>query len=810
MFSLAASLTGHIGDARCCCVLADGLTIVTGGRDNTAKSWKLNAEGVYEQGFVIGDDAWITSCASVRSDSYALALGTHARSVKLYNSSGELQTSLGGHTGPVASLATFPPFESKKNATHLLSGSWDGCVRVWDLHLLSCVRIIPGSENSVCVLALNDGKLISGSSGVAQGNAIVDIHIRVWPKDAAGMPEREKPLFVVPPQDTPQGPVRCIAGLSDANSTRIVATSNDGSTRVFKVLPEGGKLECEQVMVNPSGLDTQGPALNLGACFLANTNLLSPEICVASDDMCARVWRDGVVEEEIEHPSTVWSTCSLPNGNLVTTGSDGVVRIFTRAAEAMETPLAVEFRQLASAARQAVRDKSKVSAIDPSSVPKIQDAGPGTKDGQYKMFNKNGAVFAYQWSASSASWLEIGEAVSSGGDKQELDGEMYDVVVPVEIDDQRGRADNNRTGSKLRIGFNRGDNPYLVASNFLKRNELPDEYLEQIVAFIKQQSGSGFSNGGGGAPSASSGMTSSFSSSVPPQTKKKRSFPLQDATGLSFEKGSPDKAIAKILEVASATNDASVLTFRQDLNDLNETLRNTSKYHASLVTPRQVDLLVRRLNAWPLKDRFAQFDLVRAVLMHPDSGTKFAGEVGMNFFAEACRVASAKDCPTPTRLTALRAASNMFRATGTAQSALRACRDASLDPTEKLASSLCGSDPSIDANSRIACATVIFNTSNALAHAPRSDRDSAVSAQCARAALGLLRSAGGRAEEENAVVVARALMILGNVATTAKHVLDQADWTNLKSSGLAKLSSTAASQIDKLVGEIDEVLASRD
>ena len=34
---------------------------------------------------------------------------------------------------------------------------------------------------------------------------------------------------------------------------------------------------------------------------------------------------------------------------------------------------------------------------------------PGTKDQDVKVFNKNGTMIAAQWSADSATWIEIGE-----------------------------------------------------------------------------------------------------------------------------------------------------------------------------------------------------------------------------------------------------------------------------------------------------------------------------------------------------------------------------------------------------------------
>ena len=68
------------------------------------------------------------------------------------------------------------------------------------------------------------------------------------------------------------------------------------------------------------------------------------------------------------------------------------------------------------------------------------------------MFRKSGKAWAYQWSAVSCTWVEIGEVTGTGTENRGIvDGVAYDMVIPVEIE-------NPRTGGiqKLQIGYNQG------------------------------------------------------------------------------------------------------------------------------------------------------------------------------------------------------------------------------------------------------------------------------------------------------------------------------------------------------------------
>ena len=63
-----------------------------------------------------------------------------------------------------------------------------------------------------------------------------------------------------------------------------------------------------------------------------------------------------------------------------------------------------------------------------------------------------------------------------------VDGEAYDMVIPVEIELPGGVK-------KLEIGYNRGQNPFTVAQEFIDKHMLDQAYLREIADYITQRVG---------------------------------------------------------------------------------------------------------------------------------------------------------------------------------------------------------------------------------------------------------------------------------------------------------------------------------
>ena len=60
---------------------------------------------------------------------------------------------------------------------------------------------------------------------------------------------------------------------------------------------------------------------------------------------------------------------------------------------------------------------------------------------------------------------------------QKLDGKEYDFVFEIEIEE----------GKKAKLGVNKNDNPYMLASNFIDDHDLNPDYLETIVGWLDEQ-----------------------------------------------------------------------------------------------------------------------------------------------------------------------------------------------------------------------------------------------------------------------------------------------------------------------------------
>ena len=92
---------------------------------------------------------------------------------------------LTGHTSQVSSL-------SLTADGMLVSGSWDGSMRVWDLSTEKCVFTESGFENAVAVLGLPNGNIATGSAGVKTGPTQVgEMRIRVFAPAGDECPARE-------------------------------------------------------------------------------------------------------------------------------------------------------------------------------------------------------------------------------------------------------------------------------------------------------------------------------------------------------------------------------------------------------------------------------------------------------------------------------------------------------------------------------------------------------------------------------------------------------------------------------------------
>ena len=196
------------------------------------------------------------------------------------------------------------------------------------------------------------------------------------------------------------------------------------------------------------------------------------------DENCTvRVWQQscGFDSSAFNVPSTPWSCCFMPNGDIAVGCSDHTIRVFTadEARAASDEDRANFEAELSS--RAVPMQKVDVSQFPPES----SLSQPGSRDGQQKIVrNGSGGADAYSWSAADGAWQKIGEVTgSAGGAKTEFEGKMYDRVVDVAMGEGQ---------PALKIAFNHGDDAAVVAQAYIRKHGLHQQFFQEIVEFIKK------------------------------------------------------------------------------------------------------------------------------------------------------------------------------------------------------------------------------------------------------------------------------------------------------------------------------------
>ncbi|KAL3312264.1 hypothetical protein Ciccas_009142 [Cichlidogyrus casuarinus] len=101
--------------------------------------------------------------------------------------------------------------------------------------------------------------------------------------------------------------------------------------------------------------------------------------------------------------------------------------------------------------------------------------------GQLLVIKEEGKAFCYQWSMSENNWAKVGEVVGSQGSKKKMyQGKEYDFVFDVDFDPNR---------PAVKLPFNRNQDPWVVAQDFILKYDLPQDYLETIFQYIQKNAG---------------------------------------------------------------------------------------------------------------------------------------------------------------------------------------------------------------------------------------------------------------------------------------------------------------------------------
>ena len=579
------------------------------------------------------------------------------------NAAHELVMTLEGHANAVTSLSWIESSPSSNNnneaaeeAPWLVSGSWDGTARIWCLRAYSCLCILDGHENTVSVAGLppplddddDDGgvaravvrRVVTTSAGIASGSSIRGHAVRIWQLKTSTSSTTTNVVtseLVAKVVDDHSGPVRDVA--YDTFTKYIYACSNDGTVKVRS--STDGK--CLYTLVHPASTAGNGDVpMLLSLCIVGGDDSSNKAVVAGAEDGTVIIWDVSSSSSNrnaqiVAHPGCVWGVSSIVNNDndspttttdFVTACHDGHVRVFTRVPSKMASDTAISTFQSAVSHARASRSTGP-SADEIAKLPRweMNALTQGRSEGQVQVFQRDGKAIAAQWSAASRTWIMVGKVTGSNANAGSIDGINYDHVFPIEIDMPGGGV---RT---LQIGYNNGDNPFVIAQTFIDTHTLNQGYLAQIADYIRQRAGEtgptlGM-DGGGGSSSSSSSSSSNGGGTATTMMETTPIYNHIPVRGYKvFDAGADKAGLGKVLSKICEFNDSALLSSKyrltgsdidNTLSSLIVTLSTTNRYHVSTISDIELGVVHTMITQWGAKYAFPALDLARVVALHPDA-----------------------------------------------------------------------------------------------------------------------------------------------------------------------------------------------
>ncbi|KAL7478582.1 hypothetical protein ACHAW6_004341 [Cyclotella cf. meneghiniana] len=243
----------------------------------------------------------------------------------------QLKFTLEGHTDAVSSLSWIQPpatyaASREKHPPWLVSGSWDGTAKLWDVFSASspqCLGTLAGHENAVSVAGLpaeSDSvrKVVTASAGIADGKVTRGHTVRIWRLSRGNLGDSMiRSEVVAAVADGHSGPMTDVC--YDAVTHSIFTCSYNGTVKVRSA--EDGV--CQATLAYPGFR----PKL-LSLCVVGKTDRC---VVAGAKDGNVVVWdiSGNKNVQVIPHPGCVWKVLAM-NDDFVTACHDGTLRIFTR------------------------------------------------------------------------------------------------------------------------------------------------------------------------------------------------------------------------------------------------------------------------------------------------------------------------------------------------------------------------------------------------------------------------------------------------------------------------------------------------
>ncbi|KAK4071035.1 uncharacterized protein Triagg1_6402 [Trichoderma aggressivum f. europaeum] len=487
-----------------------------------------------------------------------------------------------GHAHNVCTLDVSP------KGTCLVSGGWDGQARVWNLSKWETEHMLSGHEGMAVwsVVAFDEATVVTGCA---------DKSIRVFDlKQSRG--GDVVPAATIYTPDVVRA--LCKVPKGHPSGADIASASNDGTLRLWK-------LNGQQV----------GELHGHESFVYSLASLPSGELVSSGEDRTVRVWKGSECVQTITHPAiSVWTVAVNPEtGDIISGASDGVARIFTRRSEAVADEATL--KEFQDSVKASAIPQQQLGGINKEKLPgpEFLTSKAGTKEGQVQMIKEsNGNITAHTWSMAQQQWINVGtvvDAVGSTGKKVEYNGQSYDFVFDVDIEDGK---------PALKLPYNLSENPYERATKFLNDNELPLSYLDNVANFITENT-----------KGATLGK-SERSTGPDPYGTESRYRPGEEESQSQTPKVLPQReylniSAAKyeaILNKISNVNKTMMSSGRKDvaLNPGEEATLQSSKAaldSSKAITTPTLNVILKIVTEWPYADRLAGLDLLRCVARFP-------------------------------------------------------------------------------------------------------------------------------------------------------------------------------------------------
>ncbi|KAL5858141.1 hypothetical protein ACOSQ3_005599 [Xanthoceras sorbifolium] len=623
-YQLSCELRGHEDDVRGICV-CDNVGIATSSRDRTVRFWSLDP-----------------------SDK------------RKYLSS----KILFGHTSFVGPLAWISPNEEFPEGG-IVSGGMDTMVLVWDLRTGEKVRTLKGHQLQVTGVALDNKDIVSSS---------VDCTLRRWRNgqlvefwEAHNAPIQA--VIRLPSGELVSGSSDTTLKLWRGKTCAHTFVGHTDTVRGLAVMPGLGILSASHdctirlwALTGEVLMEMVGHAAIVYSVDYHASGL----IVSGSEDRFAKIWKDGVCVQSIEHPGCVWDAKFLESGDILTACSDGVIRIWTLLPDKVAEPL--ELEAYASELSSYKRSRKKVGGLKLEDLPGLEALQiPGTNDGQTKIVREGDNGVAYSWNMKEQKWDKVGEVVDGpddGMNRPVLDGIQFDYVFDVDIGD----------GEPIRkLPYNRSDNPYDAADKWLLKENLPLSYRQQIVEFILQNTGQRDFNLNPSFRDPYTG-SSAYIPGEPSRTSVISAKPtykhIPKKGMLVFDAAQFDGILKKITEFNNALlsdSEKKNLSLTEleisRLAAVVKILKDTSHYHSSSFADVDISLLLKLLKTWPLAMIFPVIDVLRMIILHPDGARLLLKHVENenDVLMEMIKKVTANPAISANLLTSIRAVSNLFK-----------------------------------------------------------------------------------------------------------------------------------------------------